>query len=146
MDYLARALELARRNAGKTGTNPSVGCVLVKDGRVVGEGVTAVGGRPHAETQALEAAGGAARGATAFVTLEPCAHWGQTPPCADALARAGVARVVVGHIDPDSRVCGQGVAKLEAAGVEVAVEPRAAIAAFYAGYDATRTRPPGGGV
>jgi len=90
MDYLARALTLAKAGEGKTGTNPSVGCVLVKGGVIIAEGTTAVGGRPHAETQALEFAGAKARGSHAYVTLEPCAHTGQTPPCADALIRAGI--------------------------------------------------------
>ncbi|MBV8457810.1 MAG: bifunctional diaminohydroxyphosphoribosylaminopyrimidine deaminase/5-amino-6-(5-phosphoribosylamino)uracil reductase RibD [Acetobacteraceae bacterium] len=113
------ALALARRGLGTTWPNPAVGCVLVKDGRVVGRGFTAPGGRPHAETVALDHAGAAARGATAYVTLEPCSHWGQTSPCADALIAAGVKRVVVGARDPDPRVNGAGLERLRAAGIEV---------------------------
>ncbi|MBV9655926.1 MAG: bifunctional diaminohydroxyphosphoribosylaminopyrimidine deaminase/5-amino-6-(5-phosphoribosylamino)uracil reductase RibD [Acetobacteraceae bacterium] len=113
------ALALAWRGVGQTGANPAVGCVLVREGRVVGRGWTAPGGRPHAETLALGAAGKAARGATAYVTLEPCCHWGQTPPCTDALIAAGVARVVVGHGDPDPRVDGGGIARLRQAGIVV---------------------------
>ncbi|HZF77837.1 MAG TPA: deaminase, partial [Acetobacteraceae bacterium] len=89
------ALALARRGVGNTWPNPSVGCVVVQGGRVVGRGWTQPGGRPHAETEALKAAGRAARGATVYVTLEPCCHWGRTPPCTDALVAAGVARVVI---------------------------------------------------
>src|SRR5258708_27182077 len=92
--WMARALELARRGLGETNPNPMVGCVLVKRGRVVGEGWHRRAGGPHAEAQALRAAGGAARGATAYVTLEPCAHQGRTPPCAPALLQAGGRRVV----------------------------------------------------
>lgn len=115
------ALALARRGLGSTWPNPSVGCVLVRDGLVVGRGTTAPGGRPHAERIALDRAGEAARGATAYVTLEPCAHHGRTPPCADALVAAGVRRVVIGCIDPDPRVAGAGIATLETAGVEVEI-------------------------
>ena len=117
--FMARALELSRRNLGLTGTNPSVGCVIVKDGEVVGEAVTAPSGRPHAETQALDNAGEKARGATAYVTLEPCSHYGRTPPCANALVEAGVARVVVALTDPDPRVSGRGLAILRDAGIAV---------------------------
>ena len=113
------ALALARRGVGNTAPNPPVGCVIVRDGRVVGRAVTAPGGRPHAETRALAIAGEAARGATAYVTLEPCAHWGQTPPCADALVAAGIVRVVIAAGDPDPRVDGAGSARLRAAGVAV---------------------------
>jgi diaminohydroxyphosphoribosylaminopyrimidine deaminase / 5-amino-6-(5-phosphoribosylamino)uracil reductase len=123
------ALALARRGLGTTWPNPAVGCVLVKDRRVVGRGFTASGGRPHAETVALEHAGAAARGATAYVTLEPCSHWGQTSPCADALIAAGVTRVVVGARDPDPRVNGAGLERLWAAGIEVVEGVRAAEAA-----------------
>ena len=94
------ALGLARRGLGRVWPNPAVGCILVADGRVVGRGRTGDGGRPHAETVALAQAGARARGATAYVTLEPCAHTGETPPCADALIAAGVARVVVAIEDP----------------------------------------------
>ncbi len=116
---MALALALGRRGLGRVWPNPAVGCVIVRDGRIVGRGVTAPGGRPHAEVQALAQAGPAAQGATAYVTLEPCAHHGQTPPCADALAAAGVARVVVALGDPDPRVNGAGIARLRAAGVAV---------------------------
>ena len=107
------------RGLGRTWPNPTVGCVLVKDGRVVGEGRTGDGGRPHAERVALDRAGPAARGTTAYVTLEPCSHHGQTPPCADALIAAGVARVVTASHDPDPRVAGSGLARLRAAGIAV---------------------------
>jgi diaminohydroxyphosphoribosylaminopyrimidine deaminase/5-amino-6-(5-phosphoribosylamino)uracil reductase len=113
------ALALARRGLGNTWPNPSVGCVVVKDGRVVGRAVTAPGGRPHAEPAALDIAGDAARGSTVYVTLEPCCHWGRTPPCTDALINAGVARVVIATRDPDPRVDGAGIAKLRAAGITV---------------------------
>ena len=118
-EFMAAAIRLSRRNLGLTGTNPSVGCVIVKDGVIVGEAVTAPGGRPHAETQALAIAGEAARGATAYVTLEPCSHHGKTPPCANALVASGVARVVVAVTDPDPRVSGRGLAILSEAGIEV---------------------------
>jgi diaminohydroxyphosphoribosylaminopyrimidine deaminase / 5-amino-6-(5-phosphoribosylamino)uracil reductase len=117
--HMRSALALARRGVGVTWPNPSVGCVVVNDGRVVGRAVTAPGGRPHAEPAALEVAGTAARGATAYVTLEPCCHWGRTPPCTDALLAAGVARVVVATRDPDPRVDGAGIARLRAAGILV---------------------------
>src|SRR6056297_2763598 len=117
--FMALALSLARRGMGRVWPNPAVGCVIVRDGRIVGRGWTQPGGRPHAEAMALAQAGAAARGATAYVTLEPCAHHGQTPPCADALAVAGVARVVSTFSDPDPRVAGRGFARLEAAGIEV---------------------------
>lgn len=117
--FMEATIRLARRNKGLTGTNPSVGTILVKDGIIVGRGVTAIGGRPHAEPQALADSGEAARGATAYVSLEPCAHHGRTPPCAEALVRAGVARVVVAATDPDDRVSGKGFAILRDAGIEV---------------------------
>lgn len=117
---MRHALVLGRRGIGRTGANPSVGCVIVsKDGRIVGRGRTSDGGRPHAEANALAAAGGAARGATAFVTLEPCATITETPSCADLLVGAGVARVVVAVLDPDERTNGAGVAKLRSAGIEI---------------------------
>lgn len=118
--FMTAALALGRRGLGATWPNPSVGCLLVREGRVVGRGVTAAGGRPHAEALALAEAGPAALGATAYVTLEPCAHHGATPPCADALVAAGVARVVIALRDPDPRTDGGGAARLRAAGVEVA--------------------------
>lgn len=124
--HMRAALALARRGLGSTWPNPSVGCIIVQDGKVVGRGWTGPGGRPHGETEALVRAGAAARGATAYVSLEPCSHWGQTPPCAEALVEAGVARVVVAIEDPDPRVSGEGVARLRAAGVAVETEVCAA--------------------
>ena len=120
------ALALAARGLGNTWPNPAVGCVIVKHGRVLGRGWTQAGGRPHAETIALAQAGDAARGATAYVTLEPCAHHGKTPPCAEALVAAGVARVVTALTDPDPRVTGRGHAILRTAGIEVAEGIRSA--------------------
>ncbi|MDP5216624.1 bifunctional diaminohydroxyphosphoribosylaminopyrimidine deaminase/5-amino-6-(5-phosphoribosylamino)uracil reductase RibD [Ruegeria sp. 2205SS24-7] len=117
--YMALALSLGRRGQGMTWPNPAVGCVVVREGRVVGRGWTQPGGRPHAETEALAQAGEAARGATAYVSLEPCAHQGRTPPCAQALIDAGVARVVAAVEDSDARVAGQGFAMLRAAGITV---------------------------
>jgi diaminohydroxyphosphoribosylaminopyrimidine deaminase/5-amino-6-(5-phosphoribosylamino)uracil reductase len=118
-DFLARALELAERGRGTTNPNPIVGAVLVRDGEVVGEGWHERPGGPHAEIAALEKAGEAARGATLFVSLEPCAHQGRTPPCADALVEAGVARVVAAVADPDPRTNGRGFDRLRAAGIDV---------------------------
>jgi diaminohydroxyphosphoribosylaminopyrimidine deaminase/5-amino-6-(5-phosphoribosylamino)uracil reductase len=117
--FMRLALALGRRGQGNVWPNPAVGCVIVQGDRIVGRGWTAPGGRPHAEVRALDQAGVAARGATAYVTLEPCAHHGQTPPCAEALIAAGVARVVTALEDPDPRVAGQGHAMLRAAGVGV---------------------------
>jgi len=117
--HMVHALRLAERALGTTAPNPAVGCVIVKDGIVVGRGSTGRGGRPHAEAIALQQAGEAARGATAYVTLEPCSHHGQTPPCAEALVAAGIARVVAAVEDPDPRVNGGGLARLYQAGVEV---------------------------
>ena len=116
---MGAALALARRGLGRVAPNPAVGCVLVREGRAVGRGWTQPGGRPHAETEALARAGAAARGATAYVSLEPCAHHGQTPPCAEALIDAGVARCVVALGDPDPRVAGEGLARLRQAGIDV---------------------------
>ena len=116
---MAQALRLAERGLYGTSPNPRVGCVLVRDGDVVGEGWHERAGEPHAEVHALREAGGAARGATAYVTLEPCSHHGRTPPCAEALVEAGVARVVVATQDPNPQVAGQGIEKLRAAGIEV---------------------------
>jgi diaminohydroxyphosphoribosylaminopyrimidine deaminase/5-amino-6-(5-phosphoribosylamino)uracil reductase len=115
------ALALARRGLGTVWPNPAVGCVLVKRGHVVGRGWTQPGGRPHAETEALRRAGEAAHGATAYVSLEPCCHWGKTPPCTGALIGAGVRRVVVGIEDPDPRVAGDGIRQLRAAGLAVEI-------------------------
>ena len=117
--YMALALALASRGLGQVWPNPAVGCVIVSKDRVVGRGWTQPAGRPHAETVALAQARDAARGATAYVTLEPCAHMGQTPPCTEALIGAGVARVVVALEDPDPRVDGRGLERLRAAGIEV---------------------------
>lgn len=116
---MALALSLGRQGLGRVWPNPAVGCVIVADGRIVGRGRTADGGRPHAEAVALAQAGPLAQGATAYVTLEPCAHHGQTPPCAQALIAARVARVVIACTDPDPRVAGRGVAALQAAGIAV---------------------------
>lgn len=115
------ALALARRSLGRTWPNPAVGCVIVRNGQVVGRGRTQDGGRPHAEVDALQQAGALARGATVYVTLEPCSHQGRSPPCTDALIAAGVARVVSALEDPNPLVNGQGHARLRAAGIEVEV-------------------------
>lgn len=126
--HMDHALALAARGLGNTWPNPAVGCVIVRDGRVIGRGWTQPGGRPHAEAMALVQAGDAARGATAYVTLEPCAHHGKTPPCAETLINAGIARVVVAIGDPDPRVSGRGYAMLRAAGVTVDTGMREAAA------------------
>ena len=123
---MAAALVLARRGLGRVAPNPAVGCVLVRDGRVLARGWTQPGGRPHGEAEALARAARAdpeqcARGATAYVTLEPCNHHGRTPPCAEALLAAGIARCVIARDDPDPRVAGRGIARLQEAGVEVDV-------------------------
>lgn len=117
--HMRHALRLARRGLGHVAPNPAVGCVVVADGAIVGRGWTQRGGRPHAETMALKQAGPKARGATAYVTLEPCAHHGQTPPCAQALIDAGLARVAIATSDPDPRVNGRGQRMLEQAGIAV---------------------------
>ena len=122
INYMRAALALARRGLGSVWPNPSVGCVLVRDdleGRVVGRGWTQPGGRPHAETEALRRAGGDAADATAYISLEPCDHHGQTPPCSEALAAAGVRRAVVALRDCDPRVSGKGIARLQSHGIEV---------------------------
>ncbi|WP_422373423.1 bifunctional diaminohydroxyphosphoribosylaminopyrimidine deaminase/5-amino-6-(5-phosphoribosylamino)uracil reductase RibD [Hoeflea sp.] len=142
--FMAAAIRLARWHQGLTGSNPSVGTLIVRetdgDRVIVGRGVTAMGGRPHAEPQALEEAGELARGATAYVTLEPCAHHGRTPPCAEALVRAGIKRVVAAATDPDERVSGRGYGILRAAGIEVVEGVLAAEAARdLAGYLSRRT-------
>lgn len=118
-NMMRRALSLARKGIGKTSPNPAVGCVIVREGTVVGEGWHRKAGTPHAEVHALREAGPLARGADVYVTLEPCSHFGRTPPCADALVAAGVARVFVGMVDPNPKVCGTGGARLEAAGIRV---------------------------
>ncbi|TXM79451.1 bifunctional diaminohydroxyphosphoribosylaminopyrimidine deaminase/5-amino-6-(5-phosphoribosylamino)uracil reductase RibD [Methylobacterium sp. WL69] len=117
--FMGLALALGHRNLGRTWPNPSVGAVVVADGRIVGQGVTAVGGRPHAEPQALAMAGDAVRGATLYVTLEPCSHHGRTPPCTDSIIASGIARVVTAVEDPDPRVAGRGHRLLEDAGIVV---------------------------
>ena len=116
---MSHALALAARGLGRTWPNPAVGCVIVKEGRILGRGWTQPGGRPHAERMALDQAGQGARGATAYVTLEPCAHHGKTPPCAEALVAAGITRVVTAQTDPDPRVSGRGHATLRAGGITV---------------------------
>ncbi|MGV2828643.1 bifunctional diaminohydroxyphosphoribosylaminopyrimidine deaminase/5-amino-6-(5-phosphoribosylamino)uracil reductase RibD [Myxosarcina sp. GI1(2024)] len=120
-EMMQRCLQLARRALGRTSPNPMVGAVVVKDGKIVGEGFHPQPGQPHGEVFALQAAGERARGATIYVNLEPCNHYGRTPPCTDALIAAGLAKVVVGTIDPDRRVSGGGIAKLRDAGIEVIV-------------------------
>ena len=119
--YLHRALALARRARGRTSPNPMVGAVVVRDGAVVGEGFHPKAGEPHAEVFALRAAGATARGATLYVSLEPCAHYGKTPPCADAVILAGITRVVAAALDPNPLVAGRGVARLRDAGIAVEV-------------------------
>lgn len=121
--FMARALALASRGLGRTYPNPAVGAVVVRGGRVVGEGFHRRAGAPHAEVEALRAAGGRARGATLYVTLEPCVHHGRTPPCVEALLPLGLRRVVVAMRDPDPRVRGRGIARLRRAGVPVVVGP-----------------------
>ncbi|PLX39441.1 MAG: bifunctional diaminohydroxyphosphoribosylaminopyrimidine deaminase/5-amino-6-(5-phosphoribosylamino)uracil reductase RibD [Hyphomicrobiales bacterium] len=137
--FMAAALALGRRNRGAAWPNPAVGALIVRfdeaGAHVVGRGATAIGGRPHAERVALDEAGAAARGATCYVTLEPCSHYGRTSPCTDALIEAGVARVVSALEDPDPRVAGTGHAKLKAAGIEVTVGVGAAQARLaHAGH------------
>jgi len=138
------ALALGRRGLGRVWPNPAVGCVIVRDERIIGRGITQVGGRPHAEVVALNQAGDLACGATVYVTLEPCSHTGQTPPCASALIAAGVARVVVAMQDPDPRVSGRGIAMLRDAGIDVITDVLADEAgADHAGFvrRVTRGRP-----
>ena len=133
--FMQLALTLGRRGLGRTWPNPAVGAVVVKDGVIVGRGWTQAGGRPHAEPEALRRAGDAARGATLYVTLEPCSHFGRSPPCADAVIAAGIARVVAAIEDPNPLVAGQGHAKLRAAGIAVDVGLGAAEAAHdHAGH------------
>ena len=136
-DFMRRALALGAAQSGRTAENPAVGCVLVKDGEIIGEGATQDGGRPHAETVALQVAGRGAQGSTAYVTLEPCSHYGQTAPCANALIEAGVAHCFIACIDPDPRVHWRGAALLQEAGIDVQVglcedEAVAAHRAFFA--------------
>jgi diaminohydroxyphosphoribosylaminopyrimidine deaminase/5-amino-6-(5-phosphoribosylamino)uracil reductase len=127
--FMALALALGRRGQGRTWPNPAVGAVIVKDGVIVGRGWTQPGGRPHAEVEAIRRAGDAARGATLYVTLEPCSHHGKSPPCADAVISAGIARLVSAIEDPNPEVAGQGHARLRAAGIIVDVGLCAAEAA-----------------
>jgi len=117
--FMQHALSLARRNLGQTWPNPAVGAVVVKDGEIVGEGYTARGGRPHAETQALAKAGEKAKGATIYVSLEPCAHHGKTPPCTDAIIKAGITTCYAACRDPNKPVNGKGIEQLKAAGINV---------------------------
>jgi diaminohydroxyphosphoribosylaminopyrimidine deaminase/5-amino-6-(5-phosphoribosylamino)uracil reductase len=137
--HMRRALDLAARMVGATAPNPAVGCVIVKDSAIVGEAATASGGRPHAEEQALAQAGQSARGATAYITLEPCAQRSSgAPSCSDLLLQAGIARVVIAASDPHPLAAGVGPARLRAAGVTVekglmAAEASAQNAAFFAG-------------
>lgn len=119
--YMNCALNLAREQVGRTAENPAVGCVIVKNDEIIGQGATSDGGRPHAETNALAVAGEDAIGATAYVTLEPCSHYGQTAPCANALIAAGIARCVIAVIDPDPRVHWRGAALLQEAGIDTVV-------------------------
>jgi diaminohydroxyphosphoribosylaminopyrimidine deaminase/5-amino-6-(5-phosphoribosylamino)uracil reductase len=133
--FMALALALGRRGQGRTWPNPAVGAVVVRDGVIVGRGWTQAGGRPHAEPEALRRAGEAARGATLYVTLEPCSHVGKSPPCADAVIAAGIARVVSAIEDPNPEVAGQGHSKLRAAGITVDIGLGAAEAAHdHAGH------------
>ncbi len=129
--FMELALTLGRRGQGRTWPNPAVGAVVVKDGVIVGRGWTQPGGRPHAEPEALRRAGEAARGATLYVTLEPCSHVGKSPPCADAIMAAGIARVVSAIEDPNPEVAGQGHARLRAAGITVDI----GLGALEAGHD-----------
>src|ERR1700761_8042133 len=117
--FMQLALSLGRRGLGRTWPNPAVGAIIVKDSVIVGRGWTQPGGRPHAEVEALRRAGEAARGATLYVTLEPCSHFGKSPPCADAVIAAGISRAVVAIEDPNPEVTGQGNKRLRAAGIAV---------------------------
>lgn len=133
--FMQLALSLGRRGQGRTWPNPAVGAVIARDGVIVGRGWTQPGGRPHAEPDALKRAGEAARGATLYVTLEPCSHFGKSPPCVDAVIASGIARVVSAIEDPNPEVAGQGHAKLRAAGIVVDVGLNAAEAAYdHAGH------------
>jgi diaminohydroxyphosphoribosylaminopyrimidine deaminase/5-amino-6-(5-phosphoribosylamino)uracil reductase len=139
--FMRAAIEVARRGRGRTAPNPCVGALVVKGGRVLARARTADGGAPHAETRALARAGAAARGATLYVTLEPCAHEGRTPPCVDAVLAARPRRVVVGIVDPDPRTSGRSLRRLRAAGIEVTVGvERAACAELHEGFVSRVTR------
>src|SRR5262249_57233607 len=144
-ELMRRALQLAERGRGRTAPNPIVGAVIVRGGRIVAEGWHRALGESHAEVEALAHAGLAARGATLYVTLEPCAHWGRTPPCVDALISAGIARCVVAIRDPDPRVNGRGLRRLRAAGVRVelgllADEVRTQLAGYRLAHERGRPR------
>ena len=141
--HMRAAIALARANLGLTEPNPAVGCVIVKDGQVVGEGATGEGGRPHAEEVALDQAGAAARGATAYVTLEPCAQrTSVAASCSERLVAAGVARVVIACEDPSAYAAGAGVARLRAAGIDTDLGLLAQEAnLLYAGYQPSRVYP-----
>ena len=119
--FMQRALDLARRATGRTSPNPLVGAVVVKDDQVIGEGYHQKAGTPHAEIHALNAAGENARGATLYTTLEPCCHWGRTPPCTEALINAGIAEVYIAEVDPNPKVAGKGIRQLQEAGLHVHV-------------------------
>lgn len=139
MDYMAQAIQLAREALGSTSPNPAVGAVLVRDGNVVGRGATQPPGQAHAEVVALSEAGGLAQGSSLYVTLEPCCHWGRTPPCTRALIEAGVAEVVIGISDPNPVVAGKGAAELREAGLRVSALPtdepqRQEAALLYEGF------------
>ncbi|RME13010.1 MAG: bifunctional diaminohydroxyphosphoribosylaminopyrimidine deaminase/5-amino-6-(5-phosphoribosylamino)uracil reductase RibD, partial [Aquificota bacterium] len=121
LKFMKRALELALLRKGLTHPNPAVGCVIVKEGEIVAEGYHERAGMPHAEVVALERAGERAKDATLYVTLEPCTHFGRTPPCTDAIIKAGIKRVVVATLDPNPLVSGRGVERLRNAGIEVQV-------------------------
>ncbi len=139
--WLDAAVATAAPLLGTTADNPTVGAIVVdSSGHELARAVTAPGGRPHAETQALALAGAAARGATLYVTLEPCNHWGQTPPCVDAVLAAGIGRVVIGVIDPDPRTAGGGLERLAAAGVDVVVADHAGSRRLHEGHIARKTR------
>lgn len=145
-DHMRRAIALARANLGRTGANPAVGCVIVRDGRVVGEGATGAGGRPHAEEVALDQAGERARGATAYVTLEPCGERSSgAASCSQRLVQAGLARVVVASADASVLAGGRGLARLRDAGVETELGLLAEEAAgLYTDYEPRTQAPPAG--
>ena len=115
------ALDLSKKQSGRTADNPSVGCIIVKKNKIIASGVTSDGGRPHAETNALQIAGSEARGSTVYVTLEPCSHYGQTEPCVNALIQAGIKNCVIAIIDPDKRVNWRGAALLQEAGIDTLI-------------------------
>ena len=136
--FMQRALDLARRATGRTSPNPLVGAVVVKDDQVIGEGYHQKAGTPHAEIHALNAAGENARGATLYTTLEPCCHWGRTPPCTAALMNAGIAEVYIAAVDPNPKVAGKGIRQLEEAGLQVHIglceQAAAALNEIYSKY------------